>query len=265
MFTNGATEDFYLIAQLYARKRVEIVAPTFSEYEDSCDIFNVEYRLISRTEIIATKADVIFICNPNNPDGTIFSKGELETFFKAKPNTTFVIDEAYIEFTNKAESVSTLIDTYTNLIIVRSLTKTFAIPGLRLGYVIANQNTVNKFLNIKIPWSVNLLAIKAGEFIFKNYEDFQFNVSNLIEETRIFKEQLKVLNGFKVLESSTSYFLVELLHKTAKELKEYLITKHYILVRDATNFKNLKGEYIRLSTQNKKANQALVTALKKWI
>lgn len=265
LFTNGATEAFYLIAQLFSTKKAAIVAPTFSEYEDACKIFNLNYHLISRIEIKDTNADLVFICNPNNPNGTIFSQTELELLFQQKQTTTFVIDEAYIEFTNRAESIVSLTKKYVNLIIVRSLTKTFTIPGLRLGYIVSDASNIAKLLNLKMPWSVNLLAIKAGEFIFNNYEMLQFNVSELIEKATIFKKQLAELEGIKVCESNTSYFLVKLLNKTAKELKEYLIVKHQILIRDATNFKGLEGEYIRLSTQSKEANNKLIQALKKWI
>lgn len=265
LFTNGATEAFYLIAQLFSAKKAAIVVPTFSEYEDACSIFHLNYQLISRTEIKDTNADLVFICNPNNPNGVVFSKSELELLFQQKPDTTFVIDEAYIEFTNKAESIVSLTKKYVNLIIVRSLTKTFTIPGLRLGYIVSDVSIIAKLLHLKMPWSVNILAIKAGEFIFNNYEMLQFNVSELIEETTIFKKQLSELEGIKVCESNTSYFLVELLNKTAKELKEYLIVKHQILIRDATNFKGLDGEYIRLSTQSKAANNKLIQVLKEWI
>lgn len=265
LFTNGATEAFYLIAQLFSTKKAAIVAPTFSEYEDSCKIFNLDYQLISRTEIKETIADLIFICNPNNPNGSIFSKSELESFIKQKPTTTFVIDEAYIEFNNKAESITALIKEYENLIVVRSLTKTFTIPGLRLGYIVSNTTNITKLLNLKMPWSVNLLAIKAGEFIFNNYHTLQFNITELLEETIAFKKELKQIKSIKVYDSNTSYFLVELLHKSAKQLKDYLIEKHKILIRDATNFNKLEGQYIRLSTQNKDANKILIQALKEWI
>lgn len=265
LFTNGATEAFYLIAQLFATKKAAIVAPTFSEYEDACKIFQLDYLLISITEIKDTNADLVFICNPNNPNGAIFSKNDLELIFQQKPATTFVIDEAYIEFTNSIESIISLTKKYDNLIVVRSLTKTFTIPGLRLGYIVSNNLIIKELLTLKMPWSVNSLAIKAGEYIFKNYEVFQFDVAELIEETAIFKEQLEQLKGVKVYKSNTSYFLVELLQKSAKELKEYLIVKHQILIRDATNFNGLKGEYIRLSTQSKEANNALIQAIKEWM
>lgn len=265
LFTNGATEAFYLIAQLFSNRAAAIVAPTFAEYEDACKIFHLNYALIASTELKNTSADLVFICNPNNPNGNVFSKNELEFLFQQKPDTTFVIDEAYIEFTNSIESIVSLINKYSNLIIVRSLTKTFTIPGLRLGYVVSNVSNIAKLLSLKMPWSVNLLAIKAGEFILKNYDAIQFNASELLEETTLFKQQLAMLHGLKVCESNTSYFLVELLSKSAKELKQYLIKEHQILVRDATNFNKLEGEYVRLSTQSKKANMALIQILKAWI
>jgi threonine-phosphate decarboxylase len=195
----------------------------------------------------------------------VFSKGELELLFQQKPNVTFVIDEAYIEFTTRIESIVSLTSKYQNLIVVRSLTKTFTIPGLRLGYVVSNASNIAKLLKFKMPWSVNLLAIKGGEFILKNYNTLQFNASELLEETAVFKTELSELDGLKVYDSNTSYFLVELLHKTAKELKKYLIEEHQILVRDATNFNGLEGEYIRLSTQSKEANNVLIQILKGWI
>ena len=253
------------LCQLFANKKAAIIAPTFSEYEDACRIFQLKYQLISRAEIKDTNADIVFICNPNNPTGAVFSKNDLELLFQQKPATTFVIDEAYIEFTNSIESVVSLTKEYENLIVVRSLTKTFAIPGLRLGYIVSNNLIIKELLRLKMPWSINALAIKAGGFIFENYKALQFNVDELIEETIIFKEQLELLNGIKVGESHTSYFLVELLHSSAKELKAYLINEHKILIRDATNFKSLKGAYIRLSTQSKKANKALIEAMNEWM
>ena len=265
LFTNGATEAFYLIAQLFSNKNAAIVAPTFAEYEDACKIFNLDYQLINSSELPDTNADILFICNPNNPNGNVFCKEELELLFQQKPATTFVIDEAYIEFTTRVASIISLTSKYHNLIIVRSLTKTFTIPGLRLGYVVSHASNIVKLLKLKMPWSVNLLAIKGGEFILKNYNTLQFNASELLEETAVFKAQLSALKGLNVCDSNTSYFLVELLHKTAKELKYYLIKEHQILVRDATNFNGLKGEYIRLSTQSKEANNVLIQILKGWI
>ncbi|WP_378187375.1 pyridoxal phosphate-dependent aminotransferase [Aquimarina sp. W85] len=265
LFTNGATEAFYLIAQFFANKKAAILAPTFAEYEDACKIFNLDYQLISITEIKDVTTDVIFICSPNNPTGTTLATNQLETLVELKPETTFVIDEAYIEFTENTTSLLSLTIKYSNLIVVRSLTKTFTIPGLRLGYMVSHPKITRQITALKMPWSVNALAIKAGEFIFNNYESLQFDASKLLKETAIFKNELSKLKGLKIHPSTTSYFLVQLVHKSARELKEYLIDNHQILIRDATNFKKLDGEYIRLSTQDKKANSMLIKALKEWI
>ena len=88
LFTNGATEAFYLIAQCYSLKKAAIVAPTFSEYEDACKIFGLTYRLISKAEIEESPEGLIFLCNPNNPDGSVFAADQIEEYLRKKNNTT---------------------------------------------------------------------------------------------------------------------------------------------------------------------------------
>ncbi len=266
LFTNGATEAFYLIAQRYIKKKAIIVAPTFSEYEDACKINKLEYHFINREQLDkdSINSDLVFICNPNNPDGKVISAGTIEKVIQRHSQTHFIIDEAYIEFTNKAKTLLPLTQKYNNITIVRSLTKTFVIPGLRLGYVVSNANFIKELLAFKMPWSVNSIAIEAGKYIFENYENLSFNANSLIEETEAFKKQLSTVTWLKIVEGTTSYFLVELKEGKAAKLKEYLINNHQILIRDATNFKELKGEYIRLSVQSQEANNSLINALSKW-
>ena len=264
LFTNGATEAFYLIAQLFKGKNAAIVCPTFAEYEDACKIHNLEVSLVNRKDLNNLIADCVFICNPNNPDGYAWNIKELWDIIQLKQNTHFVIDEAYIEFTNSTESLVNRIDKTDNLTVVKSLTKAFAIPGLRLGYVVSNQKIIQQLTEIKMPWSVNSLAINAGKFIYENFESLIFNLEKLLKEKNEFSESINKIKGFKSLNSSTSYFLVELENGKAKDLKKYLLEEWQILVRDATNFKLLNGEYIRVSVQNKIDNQLLLKALKKW-
>ena len=265
LFTNGATEAFYLIAHLFAGKSAAILAPTFAEYEDACRAHALNYTLVDRTQLQPDDFDLVFICNPNNPDGSIIPTAELLSMIDSTPGTTFVIDEAYIEFTNQVTSLAPgLADDLENLIIVRSLTKTFAIPGIRLGYVMADPEMIEAMLNKKMPWSVNTLAIQAGLQLFRQYDQWQFDVNELLAETDDFKRQLSEIDWVTVKPGFTSYFLLELHKGTAAELKEYLAYKHGILIRDATNFKGLKGEHVRLATQDKFANSALIKALKDW-
>ena len=264
LFTNGATEAFYLIAHMLSGKSAGIVAPTFAEYEDACQIYGLDYHLV---DLITLKPDdyrVVFICNPNNPDGSLIPSEALLPLIEKAPSTIFVIDEAYIEFTDQTESLAPMVRHLDNLIVVRSLTKTFAIPGIRLGYVIACSSIVEQLLSKKMPWSVNALAIHAGLQVFAHYDRWRFNIEELLLETREFIRALSTINWLKVIPSCTSYFLAELKKGTAAALKDYLATQHGILIRDATNFKPLDGEYIRLSTQSPDANAALINALKLW-
>ncbi len=266
LFGNGATELFYLIAQLYSGKTATIVGPTFSEYEDACTVYNIDVEFVLWKNIATQnyRSDLIFICNPNNPTGDYIELLVLESLIKQSPNSLFVIDEAYVEFTTKKCSAMKLLFSYENLAIVKSLTKTFAIPGIRLGYVVSNASLISKLLRLKLPWTVNTLAIVAGLYIFKNYKQLLFSDVKLINEALQFKEQIGKISFLEVKPSVTSYFLVKINKGKAFELKEYLMNQHQILVRDATNFTTLKGEYIRLAVQTEKSNLVLINALQKW-
>ena len=207
----------------------------------------------------------MFICNPNNPDGSVLKIEELKDLLNENSNTHFVVDEAYNEFTNAVKSALPLIKKYKNLTIVRSLTKTFAMPGLRLGYMVSGVNFIAEIVKLKMPWSVNSLAIASGEFIFNNYNKLSFDILALLKEVTVFKKAVNQIDYLEVVEGGTTYFLVALKkNKKAAALKKYLVEEHQLLIRDATNFTGLKGEFIRLSVQVEFANNTLLNALKEW-
>ena len=264
LFTNGATEAFYLLAHLFQGKTASIVVPTFAEYEDACLAHGVEVNLIQPAEIESVQTDCVFICNPNNPDGKAWNDQALWSLIKRKSNVHFIIDEAYIEFTATTASLIEKTQHCKNLTVVRSLTKTFVIPGVRLGYLVSNNAIIEELKMKKMPWSVNAMAILAGAFIFKNYEKLKFDLYLVLEEKERLCQAINKIDGFECKLSSTSYFLVELKFGKAKELKEYLIEQHQVLVRDATNFKGLDGQYIRVAVQSDAQNQRLINGLKEW-
>ena len=265
-FGNGATELFYLIAHYFKGKSAGIVAPTFAEYEDACRLYQLSIELFTSENILSQTSlpELVFICNPNNPTGFVFSPEKLEKLFQQHPNTTFVVDEAYIEFTTAITSLVSKINQHSNLIIVRSLTKTFAIPGLRLGYLIASKKLVTTLTSFKMPWTVNQLAIAAGIYILEQYDKLCFNPIGLIKETNYFHHQLQSISHLEVIPSLTSYVLVDLQKGTAADLKNYLANHHQILVRDASNFNGILGEKIRVSCQEETVNQKLIEGLKDY-
>ncbi|OEJ99134.1 hypothetical protein A8C32_08135 [Flavivirga aquatica] len=266
LVTNGATEAFYLITNTFHSDSVTICTPSFSEYEQASKANHLKLHFIDRASILQHQFNttLAFICNPNNPDGFENSIEDIEQLAKSFPNTYFIIDEAYTEFTNSNISCISLVNLYPNIVLIKSLTKLFCIPGLRLGYIISNPNFISKLMQHKMPWNVNSLALHAGEFIFKNYDALAPNFNTCFKNLAILKKEINELDGFEVIPSNTSYFLIRMNQPKATELKKHLIHKHQLLIRDASNFRTLDPHYIRIASQSLKQNKLLINALKQW-
>jgi threonine-phosphate decarboxylase len=266
---NGTAEAIYLLAHIFERKRTAIAVPTFAEYEDACRLHHhqltfIAWEKLKDSEALAIElpdAELVFICNPNNPTGEVLTRHQLEVLLSRHPQTVFVVDEAYIAFTLAIESVVPLLTSYPNLVILRSLTKTFAIPGLRLGYVLASAAIIAQMERVKYPWSVNALAIEAGKFIIRKYAPIQPFLRTLLAEKEHFVSQLKQVPGLQIGESQTHYFLVQSLNMPASELKRHLVDNDGILIRDAGNFRALSPRHFRLATLSPEKNALLVKSL----
>jgi threonine-phosphate decarboxylase len=266
LFTNGATEAFYLIVQHFSGQEALIFTPTFSEYEDACRLYGLNLQFRDRAALLNSEinAALVFICNPNNPDGSLHTREALKPLLARYPLTCFVLDEAYMDFAQQDESCIPLLGEYPNLIIVKSLTKLFCIPGLRAGYILCPADIRQQLQACKMPWSVNSLAIAAARYIFEHYQQLKPAIGKALEESRRFQGQLRDIEALEVIPSGTTYFLLRLRQGTAAELKEYLAHEHRILVRDATNFRGIEGEYIRVASQAKETNERLAEALLQW-
>ena len=266
LITNGATEAFFIIANAFHSKDATICTPSFSEYERACKTNHLEITFIDRKSISQHhfKTSLAFICNPNNPDGHENTTDQIATIVAKHPNTYFVIDEAYTEFTSNSISCISLVDKFPNIILIKSLTKLFCIPGLRLGYILSNKNIISKLIQYKMPWNVNNLALQAGTFIFKNYKKLLPNFDMYFSDALLLQNEIDLLNGFEVIPTKTSYFLVRLSKPKASELKSYLAFTHHLLIRNASNFKTLDDHYIRIASQSPQKNALLIKALHAW-
>jgi threonine-phosphate decarboxylase len=263
---NGSTEAFYLIANAFSGSQSLIVSPTFSEYADACRMYNHSIRHTDcknlNTYIETLKPNLVWICNPNNPDGYCFETTEIIQLLSDYPDSIFVIDQAYIHFTQREICVVNEIHNFPNLIIVQSLTKRYAIPGLRLGYLMASETIASRMNQFRMPWSVNSLAIEAGKFILENDND-GFQLHNWFCECEILRNKIDSFDCFKSIPSETPYFLVKLNKGKASDLKAFLMSQK-ILVRQATNFEGLEGEYIRICTLSREKNDLLINKLNEW-
>ena len=266
LFTNGATEAFYLIAQLFRNQSATIFSPTFSEYEDACHNHDIKTSFINRSKFgaAAINTSLAFICNPNNPDGFISPLEVIESQIKQYPKTTFVLDEAYIDFASGAKSCISLLDKYPNMIIIKSLTKLFSIPGIRLGYILSSPGQIERLKGIKMPWSVNSLAIEMGKHIFRHYEGLKPDLKLAFKASKKLQQQISEMEGFSVIPAPTTFFLLKHKEARAADIKDYLMERYQILVRDASNFTGLEGEYIRIAVQSPEGNELLLKALENW-
>jgi threonine-phosphate decarboxylase len=265
LISNGTTESIYLVAQAFRGKRTTVATPAFAEYEDACRMHQHELTFMpwdTLSTMPELQADLLFICNPNNPTGSVFF--ELEELIRRNPQTHFILDEAFIEFTLSIETAVPLLSHYENLLILRSMTKAFAIPGLRLGYIVAHEKRIAQLRGLKFPWSVNALAIEAGKFIFANYKHIQLPIRQLLRDKEAFSDQLQLQAEVKVQKSHTHFFLAETPHGTAAQVKQYLIEQYGILIRDASNFRGLEERHLRIATLAPAQNQLLIQALKEW-
>lgn len=267
ILTNGAVEAFYLIAQAWRQTAATIFTPTFSEYEDAVTLHNISLTFLPEEHISDTlgiNTPLAFICNPNNPTGRSIPAGTLTKIIEANPHTVFVVDEAYTDFTAAPQTIIHHVNRLPNLILVRAYTKTFAIPGLRVGYIVSQPATASPVAKFKIPWSVNSLALEACRYILENEEQIRPDVHALLAETRWLAGQINQIPSFEAIPADTPFFLVKLKHGTSTALKQYLAENWHCLVRDAANFRGLNTPCIRLATQSREKNTILLNGLYAW-
>jgi len=264
MVTNGSTESIYLIAQAFKNRRSAVVIPAFAEYEDACKLHDHEISFVHWEELkagIVPSADLLFICNPNNPTGEVFI--HLEQLIRDHESILFVVDEAFIEFTLSVNSIIGLIGKYSNLIVLRSMTKAYAVPGLRLGYIAAPPGLINLFRRMKLPWSVNVMALEAGHFIFDQFENFRLPIQQMLKDKADFIHGLDEA-PLVIHSSHTHFFLAETTVGTASQLKLFLLKEFNLLIRDASNFRGLTDKFIRIATLSPAKNKLLINALLEW-
>jgi len=152
-----------------------------------------------------------------------------------------------------------------NLLILHSLSKTYGVPGLRLGYITGHPNVIQLLRERRHPWAMNALSIEAGKFLLKKGKPAVDNLDEYLEETERFRTNLCDIEGLHVFETKTNYMLCELETVKASALKFHLIHEHGMLIRDCSNFYGLSEYFFRVSTQDPEENDALVAAIREYL
>jgi len=259
---NGATELFYMVAHAFAGSCTLLPIPSFSEYQDACSLYEHRMLFLKSPDIshLPEGGNLMFICNPNNPDGRLWTRQEICYLLETYPDMILVVDESFVWFAPEAETAIDLIGKYANLLVVRSMTKSYAIPGLRLGYLLGEEKQIKYISRFGQPWSVNALAIEAGKFLLEQGEAGLPDAVQLKVRQQEFAAQLARIPGFRPLPSGTSFFLVETDYDS-RALKKYLLQECGLLIRDASNFRGLNEHYFRINTLTDDKNRLLLNAL----
>ena len=273
---NGAIEIIYNFCRAFlSKKSILIPVPTFGEYETAAKLSDCKISFFKTMNLSKNldsfisqipKNGCIFICNPNNPTGTILSKKQLTKIISiAKQQSCIVfVDECFIELVPQSnQSVINLIKKYDNLFVLRSLTKSFGLAGIRIGYAVASKQFIDILQKLKIPWSVNVLAQEAGLIAIKNKPHLSKSKIIIKKEFNYLKNEISKIKGLECYDSSTNFILIKTKQDSTKLQKKLL--KHKILIRNCKNFHGLNNHYIRIAIKPHKDNLKLIRALRATI
>ena len=266
---NGAAEFFYLYLNTTRPERVIIPVPSFAEYERAaraaaCDVKFFVTRAeenfaldIDRLCAELLPTDCVMLARPNNPTGNVLSPEEILRLAQA---ASVIVDESFIDFIG-VESVRKL--AAERISVVQSLTKIFAIPGLRLGFAVVEENLARRLNLAKDVWNVNFLAQKAGAIALADEDFLRRTLAWLEVEREFFIGRLKALRGLKVFPPSANFVLIKV---ASPELAEKILRglrREKILLRSCANFVGLDGSYLRSAIRSRAENLRLLDALEK--
>ncbi|MGE3537052.1 MAG: histidinol-phosphate transaminase [Candidatus Tectimicrobiota bacterium] len=266
---NGSMELLWLVALSFLRPgdAVLLLGPTFGEYQrvamlmgarlHQCTAQAAEhFRIIPervQQALETLQPRLVFLCNPNNPTGTFMPPEQIASWARAFPGTLFVVDEAYLTFVQQAPSVLTVLQP--NMLLLRSMTKAYALAGLRLGYAIASAEILSALRQASPPWSVNALAQAAGIAALQDTAHLEACLTRITEAYADLVAGLRQCGGCP-LPSTTHYCLLPVAQAS---LCRQALLRYGLQVRDCTSFG--LPTYIRIATRRPSENARLLAAL----
>ena len=270
---NGANELIHNFAQSFVKNEVVIPAPTYCEYQIASKRMGAKINSIKlknwdfdADEIIkkSKKSDVIFLCNPNNPTG-LLSKSITKIVENTDSSKKILIDESFLDLVESRHKTSSFvgkINEFKNIVILRSMTKSFGLAGLRLGYSISHQNLSKKLLANRIYWNVNGIAQLAGAIALTDRKYLRDAIKLIKMEREFLQKQFSHMSSFSSLASDVNYLLVKSKKLSPNRVHHLLLKNNGILVRDCSTFKGLEKKYIRIAVKLHKDNLLLLRSLR---
>lgn len=277
---NGSSELIALLIEARAPKHTLILGPTYSEYSreltfsgSTQDYYHLQETSDFRLDLddlfhtLSDGYDFLIICNPNNPTSSAIFRDELKELlaFCKRKNIFVMIDETYVEFAPDISAITAvpLTKQFSNLMVLRGVSKFYAAPGMRFGYGITGNSEFLKTMREKqIPWSLNSLGAFAGEMLFQDHDYYQQTRNLILSERQKMYETIKKLPTFKIYPAYANFLLVKILKDgiTSFDVFERCIQKG-LMIRDCSSFQCLEGEYVRFCIQMPEENQRLLDLL----
>lgn len=265
---NGSIELLYYLPLVLEIKRIITLEPTFCEYRYISEINGIEHIPFYSSDNffwdfdnlknVLREGDLVIICNPNNPTGNIFSKEDILGLLKK--DVFILVDEAFMDFSERDESLISDIKYYENLFVLKSYTKIFSIAGLRVGVLLGDEKVIDKMKKRLPLWNVNGIAIEITKEFLKNKE--------LIEKTKkcVKREKSFLINELKKLpvkyfDSYANFLLLKI--DNTKSFVDFVYKKN-ISVRTNSGFLGLDESYIRIAIKDRKENRILIDTFKEF-
>ncbi|MBQ9136781.1 MAG: aminotransferase class I/II-fold pyridoxal phosphate-dependent enzyme [Lachnospiraceae bacterium] len=267
LFGNGASEVFMGIMHALKPRKVLIPVPSFYGYQYVAEAIESEIRYFSMEkensfllgekllEALTEDIDVLFLANPNNPTGKRLKCDYLKEVLAIcrEKGIYVVLDECFISFCEGDVSLVSEIAEYTNLLLVQAFTKLYAIPGVRLGFLISSNKILLQKIARQLPeWNLSVFAQEAGIACVKEKAFVKQTVEYVKKERAFLTEQLQKM-GLEVFDGEGNFILVY----TEKPLYELLLERG-ILIRDCQNFKGLTKGYYRIAVKSREENKILL-------
>lgn len=273
---NGSTEALYLALLKLKPGRIAIFEPAFSEYAKAArwatssqvEVIHIlaNARNDFRSALSVPEADVAIICNPANPTGAYVPRDELAAWIDActERNVFVIVDEAFIEFVQEPQaSLAYDLAGRTNLLLLRSMTKCFGIPGLRLGFALGSPELIQEIWNRRIPWSINTMAQQIGVCLARRGSTRTAQIAKAVAQERAYLAGKLQQLGWKVLPSSANFILCRLPGERSNHRLLADLLGEGFLLRDASNFYGLDHFYVRCAIKQHSDNELLLKAIAK--
>jgi len=272
---NGETESIFTLVHGLKPRRAMVIAPGFAEYRRALETLDCEIETFTLREedgwqlterilpALTADLDCLFLCTPNNPTGLMPERALLDAIAERcrTLDIALILDEAFIDFMADEPGFIPQLGQNPHIWVLRSLTKFYAIPGLRLGYLLnGDEQAVARLRKHQMPWSINAFAALAGVSVLNDHDYQQATLRWLAREGQYLYQALGEIDGLTVYPGRANYLFLRC--ERADVDLQYALLQQHVLIRSCANYPGLDGRYFRVAVRSETENQRLLAAIR---